>query len=119
VVEEGVPQSITDFRRITDRNLSFAILIDTSISQEATLGGQQLAQRFSNFGCKAGRDQAAVATFTNTLAVEQGLPMIWTAKAAINRQKRAPLVTFAEALPSVRYHQALAIWSAQQRSGML
>lgn len=74
VLEEGAPQSITDFRRITDRNLSLAILIDTSISQEATLGGQQLAATlFITSTVRPGRDQAAVATFTNTLAVEQGL----------------------------------------------
>jgi VWFA-related protein len=89
VVEEGVPQSITDFRRITYRNLSFAILIDTSISQEATLGGQQLAATlFLTSTVRPGRDQAAVATFTNTLAVEQGLTDdLERLRTAINRAK--------------------------------
>jgi VWFA-related protein len=74
VVEEGVPQSITDFRRITDRNLSLAVLIDTSMSQETTLGGQQFAARFFlTSTVKPGFDQAAVGTFTDSLAVEQNL----------------------------------------------
>ena len=89
VLEEGVPQSITAVRRITDQNLSLAILIDTSISQEATLGGQQLAATlFLTSTVRPGRDQAAVATFTNTLTVEQGLTHdLERLRAAVDRAK--------------------------------
>ena len=89
IVEESVPQAITDFHRITDRSLSLAILIDTSMSQEGTLGGQQFAARFFlTSTVKPGRDQAAVGTFTDTLAVEQNLTDdLQLLQAAIDRAK--------------------------------
>ncbi|MFN2577985.1 MAG: VWA domain-containing protein [Pyrinomonadaceae bacterium] len=74
IVEDGVAQSITGFNRITQQSLSLAMLIDTSWSQETTLGGQQFAAKFFlTSTITPGRDQAAVVTFTDSLAVEQNL----------------------------------------------
>ena len=74
ILEDGVAQSITRFQPVQDENVSLAILIDTSISQEKTLGGQQYAATFFvTSTVRPRRDEAAVATFTNTLSVEQPL----------------------------------------------
>ena len=72
--EAGVPQSITGLNRIKGNRLSVTILIDTSLSQEQTLGGLQFtAKNFVTSTVRAGRDQAAVATFAERFTVEQNL----------------------------------------------
>src|SRR5580765_3781614 len=72
--EDGVAQPITRFQSVPDENVSLAILIDTSVSQEKTLGGQQFAATFFvSSTVRSKRDEAAVATFTNELSVEQPL----------------------------------------------
>lgn len=74
IVENGIAQQITSLRPITDRSLSLAILIDTSLSQERTLDAQKTsAVSFIESVIRPGRDQAAIATFTGTLRVEQEL----------------------------------------------
>src|ERR1051326_1735189 len=74
IAEDGVPQSIINLRLVKDQSLALAILIDVSLSQEKTLGGQQFAATyFVTSTVKAGHDRAAVATFTNLVKVKQGL----------------------------------------------
>jgi len=74
VLQDGVPQKVDGFQKITDRFLSLAILIDTSASQERVLPGQRLAANsFLDSVIRPDRDQVAIATFTGTLTIEQNL----------------------------------------------
>jgi len=74
VLQDGVPQKVDGFQKITDRSLSLAILIDTSASQERVLPGQRLAANsFLDSVIRPDRDQVAIATFTGTLTIEQNL----------------------------------------------
>lgn len=74
VLQDGVPQKVDGFQKITDRSLSLAILIDTSASQERVLPGQRLAANsFLDSVIGPDRDHVAIATFTDTLTIEQNL----------------------------------------------
>jgi len=74
IVDDGKLQKITRFQRATDQPVILAILIDASGSQERTLPGQKLAATsFVDLIIRAGKDKAAVASFTGTLEVEQEL----------------------------------------------
>jgi Ca-activated chloride channel family protein len=74
VLEDGAPQKIADFHQITDRAVSLAIMIDDSASQERTLPAQKLAATsFVDSIIGPNQDEAAVATFTGTLTIEQAL----------------------------------------------
>jgi VWFA-related protein len=92
ILQDGKPRTILSFRQMTDRNLSVAILIDASASQESTLPTQKLAATsFAETIIRSDRDQAAVATFTGTLAVEQKLTNdISLLRQAIARAKFVP-----------------------------
>ncbi|MDX6498182.1 MAG: hypothetical protein QOG23_1442 [Blastocatellia bacterium] len=92
VLVDGVPQKIDGFRRLTDRLLSLAILIDTSGSQERTLPGQKLAANsFVDFVFRPGMDRAAIATFTGTFTLEQKLTQdVTLLHQAIERVKFIP-----------------------------
>lgn len=74
IFEDEKPKKILAFEQITDQPVSLVILIDASASQERTLEGQKLAAAFFvDSIIRPQKDQTAVATFTNTLRVEQGL----------------------------------------------
>jgi VWFA-related protein len=74
ILQDGKPGKIRSFQQITDRTVSLAILIDASASQERSLPAQKLAAiSFAEAIIRSDRDQAAVATFTGTLTVEQKL----------------------------------------------
>ena len=74
LLEDGVAQEITVFQRETDRALSLAILIDTSISQERTLPEEKsAAQRFVDMVIRPSKDEVAVLSFTGETTLEQGL----------------------------------------------
>lgn len=74
ILEDGTAQEIARFDQITDRAVSLAILIDASASQERTLPAQKLAATsFVDSIIRPDRDEAAVATFTGTLTIEQKL----------------------------------------------
>lgn len=74
VLEDGAPQEIFTFARQTDLPLSLAILVDTSASQERTLPDEKRAAReFIEQVLRAGKDEAAVVTFTGEATLEQGL----------------------------------------------
>jgi VWFA-related protein len=74
VTEDGAPQEIFTFQRETDRPLSIAILIDVSASEELTLPAEKAAAReFVKTVIRAGKDEAAVISFTGDATVEQDL----------------------------------------------
>ncbi len=74
IVDDGKLQKITRFQRVTDQPVILAILIDASGSQERTLPGQKLAATsFIDSIIRAGKDEAAVASFAGTLQIEQKL----------------------------------------------
>jgi VWFA-related protein len=74
ILQDGKPRKILSFQQLTDRRVSLAILIDASASQERSLPAQKLAATsFAEAIIRPDRDQAAVASFTGTLAVEQKL----------------------------------------------
>jgi VWFA-related protein len=73
VLEDGVPQEIFTFQQNADLPLSIAILIDTSRSEERTLPDEKAAARaFLEDVMRAGRDEAAVVSFTGEVTLEQG-----------------------------------------------
>lgn len=74
VLEDGVPQEIFTFERQTDRPLSLAILIDTSISEERTLPSEKRAAAgFVDAVVRPEKDEVAVISFTGESTLEQGL----------------------------------------------
>jgi len=74
VLEDGTPQPIFTFQRETDRPLSLAILIDTSISQERTLPDEKNAAReFVDSVIRPAKDEVAVVSFTGESTLEQGM----------------------------------------------
>ena len=74
IFEDGVQQPIFTFQRETDRPLSLAILIDTSLSQERTLPDEKNAAReFVDAVIRPSKDEVAVVSFTGDASLEQGL----------------------------------------------
>ena len=74
VTEDGVPQEIFSFERQTDRPLSLALLIDTSISEELTLPAEKrAAAAFVDAVVRPDKDEVAVISFTGESTLEQGL----------------------------------------------
>ena len=73
VLEDGQPQEIFTFQQNTDLPLSIAILIDTSRSEERTLPDEKIAARaFLEAVMRAGKDEAAIVSFTGEVTLEQG-----------------------------------------------
>ena len=124
LLQDGTPQSISNFQRTTDRILSLAILIDTSMSQERTLPAQKMAATsFVNSIMRSDGDEAAIATFTDLPNLEQKLTRDPTLlRQAIERAKVVPPPGFIGGgivvgpLPPTRKSGALtgstAIWDA-------
>ncbi|HEY0376521.1 MAG TPA: VWA domain-containing protein [Pyrinomonadaceae bacterium] len=74
VVEDNVAQELSIFERETDLPLTFAILIDTSRSQERTLPDEKSAARaFIDSVLRPDRDRAAVISFTGEAVLQQDL----------------------------------------------
>jgi Ca-activated chloride channel family protein len=74
ISEDGAPQEIFTFERQTDRPLSLAILIDTSISEEHTLPSEKrAAAAFVDSVVRSNKDEVAVISFTGDSTLEQGL----------------------------------------------
>ncbi len=74
VVEDNVAQELSVFDRETDLPLTFALLIDTSRSQERTLPQEKTAARaFIDSFLRPDRDKAAVISFTGIAVLQQGL----------------------------------------------
>jgi VWFA-related protein len=91
LLQDGVPQSISNFQRTPDRILSLAILIDTSMSQERTLPAQKMAATTFINSIMRSDDEAAIATFTDLPNIEQKLTRDATLlRQAIERAKVVP-----------------------------
>lgn len=74
IFEDGVEQDISLFEREVDRQLSIAILIDTSESQKVVLSDEKgAAQAFVDSVIRPTNDRAAILSFTGATRVEQGL----------------------------------------------
>ena len=72
VLEDGQPQQIFTFQQNIDLPLSLAILIDCSASEERTLPDEKTAARaFLESVLRAGRDEAAIISFTGETTLEQ------------------------------------------------
>jgi len=84
ILEDGQPQEIFTFQQNIDLPLSIAILIDTSISEQATLPEEKEAARaFLESVLRPQRDEAAVVSFTGETTLEQGFT------GSIDRLRRA------------------------------
>ncbi len=74
VFEDNKEQQVFTFQRETDRPLSLAILIDTSISEERTLPEERnAASEFVSSVIRPGKDEVAVLSFTGDATLEVGL----------------------------------------------
>ena len=74
ILEDGAPQEIFTFERQTNRPLSLALLIDTSISEERTLPAEKrAAASFVDSVIRPDKDEVAVISFTGESTLEQGL----------------------------------------------
>lgn len=72
LLEDGVPQQIASFERVTDVPLSLALLVDTSASQEKVLKDEQeAAGAFVRSVLRPSKDAAAVLSFTGVTRVDQ------------------------------------------------
>ena len=72
ISQDGKPARVISVQQLKDAAVSIVLLIDVSLSQERTLPAQKLAAtKFLAAVIDQPRDQAAVATFTNDLQVEQ------------------------------------------------
>lgn len=120
ILENGAAQKIVSLQRIIDQPVSLAILIDTSASQEQILPGEKLAATFFvDSIIQPLRDEAAVATFTGTLTVEQKLTNDLTVlRQAITRAQFIPPPGYVRGRhiigppPLKRTHAALAFYTA-------
>jgi Ca-activated chloride channel family protein len=73
VLEDGQVQDLFTFQQNTDLPLSAAILIDCSASEERTLPDEKAAARsFLEAVMRAGKDEAAIVSFTGEVTLEQG-----------------------------------------------
>ncbi|HEX8746177.1 MAG TPA: VWA domain-containing protein [Pyrinomonadaceae bacterium] len=74
ILEDGTAQEIFTFERQTNRPLSLALLIDTSISEERTLPAEKrAAASFVDSVIRPDKDEVAVISFTGESTLEQGL----------------------------------------------
>jgi Ca-activated chloride channel family protein len=92
ITENKASCEILKLERRTNQPLSVAILIDTSASQERTLGGTKLAaQRFAQSILRSDKDRAALVSFTGEATIEQDLTNdLIRLRAAIDRVKFVP-----------------------------
>jgi Ca-activated chloride channel homolog len=74
VLEDGLPQIITDFKQQADQPVAIVIMLDLSVSQEKTLPVQkQVARQFIDSFIRLGVDSVGVITFTGEAKLEQEL----------------------------------------------
>lgn len=74
VLEDGKPQEIFSFERKLESPLTIALLIDTSGSQELTIGAErEAAVRFFEKVLRADKDLACVVSFAKEVTLEQTL----------------------------------------------
>jgi len=74
IFENDTPQEISLFERETDRPLTLVILVDTSKSQERTLGDEKRAAKaFIKSVVRPEKDQVTVISFTGRPTIQQSL----------------------------------------------
>jgi VWFA-related protein len=74
VLEDGLPQEITDFKQQTRQPIAIVIMLDVSVSQEKTLPiEKQVAREFVDSFIRPGVDSVGVVTFTGEAKLEQEL----------------------------------------------
>jgi Ca-activated chloride channel family protein len=74
VFEDGKPQEIFSFERMTEAALTISLLVDTSGSMEATIGEERVAaHRFFQKVLRPEKDLASVITFSKAVTLEQPL----------------------------------------------
>lgn len=92
VLEDGVPQVITEFKPQTYRPLSVIIMLDMSVSQEKIIPlAKQASQRFIDSIMIPGRDSVGVVSFMSEARFEQELTFdLNEAQRAIQRLEFIP-----------------------------
>ena len=92
VLEDGKPQPIFSFERQLDTSLTIALLVDTSGSQELTIGVErEAASRFFQKVLRPDRDLASVVTFSKEVVLEQSLTSsLPTLNKALDRARVSP-----------------------------
>lgn len=74
VLEDGVPQIITDFKQQTGKPLSIVIMLDMSMSQEKIIPvAKQVSREFVDSIITSGKDSVGVVSFTGAAKFEQEL----------------------------------------------
>ena len=74
VLEDGQPQQILNFERRADQPLSFALMLDTSVSQENAIpNAKRAALDFVDSIMRPGKDAGCVITFTGVAKLENQL----------------------------------------------
>jgi Ca-activated chloride channel family protein len=74
VYDDGMPQTIRSFERLTDQRISAVLLVDNSLSQQHLAQTAKLTSRaFVEKVIRTGTDQAAVVGFSGKPTVEQDL----------------------------------------------
>ena len=92
VVEDGVPQEVFSFERQLDAPLTIALLIDTSGSQELTIGAErEAAYRFFQKVLRPQKDVACIISFAKEVTLEQSLTAnLPSLTAALDRVRVTP-----------------------------
>lgn len=92
VVEDGVEQEVFSFERQLDAPLTIALLIDTSGSQELTIGAErEAAYRFFQKVLRPQKDVACVISFSKEVTLEQPLTAsLPSLTAALDRVRVSP-----------------------------
>ena len=92
LVEDGIPQKISDLKSQRNVPISLAIILDSSASQEAVLPLNKIAaQAFLKAIIRQGQDQATIISMAERVSVEQPLTdELAKLQAAINSVKFVP-----------------------------
>lgn len=92
VFEDGVPQEVFSFERQLDAPLTIALLIDTSGSQELTIGAErEAAYRFFQKVLRPQKDVGCVISFSKEVTLEQSLTAsLPSLTAALDRVRVTP-----------------------------
>jgi Ca-activated chloride channel homolog len=96
VLEDGQQQEIFSFERLLQTPLTISLLIDTSGSQEATIGiEREAARRFFEKVLRPDRDLGSVITFSKEVVLEQELTANRTLlERALDRARVSPASAF-------------------------
>ncbi|MGB5037693.1 MAG: VWA domain-containing protein, partial [Blastocatellia bacterium] len=92
VLEDGVAQEVFSFERQLDAPLTIALLIDTSGSQELTIGAErEAAYRFFQKVLRPQKDVACIISFAKEVTLEQSLTAsVPSLTAALDRVRVTP-----------------------------